>query len=287
MYDVNKDGQLSESELNAFLSQQTNPDKAVDSTEGDFYQIAERNQNGKGTYYHRFYPFFVERYRSMPSMQMLEIGLDTGTSLNLWKEYFPTAKIWGMDILKKNFADERVEIFQAAQQDLNAMAELVNASSRGHGKFSFDFIVDDASHFPDDSIASFEYLFKHALEPGGTYVIEDLSTSYDQYEGTQLYGNVVKGLGRQSERNVVNYFREVAHLLNRRWDLVRSSPHYSHTYENADGKREPSTSVADLIKMVSFGQSSVYVVKKTSDEMRRFPAACLESENHMNGVCAE
>ena len=34
-------------------------------------------------------------------LNILEIGVDKGDSLRLWKEYFFNSKIWGLDIEKK------------------------------------------------------------------------------------------------------------------------------------------------------------------------------------------
>jgi len=40
------------------------------------------------------------------------------------------------------------------------------------------FINDDGSHVPEHQLFSFDYLFHELLMPGGTYIIEDVETSY-------------------------------------------------------------------------------------------------------------
>jgi len=116
--------------------------------------------------------------------------------------------------------------------------------------------------------------FLHGLRPGGVYTVEDVSTSYDLFNGHTLYGNKFEGMGRTSERSVVNYFREMAHLINRRWDRSRSSPKYSHVFRDADGAREPSTKVSSWVSMVTFGMDVVIITKQTAAEHARWKYVC-------------
>ena len=41
----------------------------------------------------------------------------------------------------------------------------------------FDIVIDDGGHFMDDIISSFKTLLPH-VRAGGTYIVEDLHTSY-------------------------------------------------------------------------------------------------------------
>lgn len=50
----------------------------------------------------------------------------------------------------------------------------------------FDVILDDASHDPKLTLASFRNLFHDALKPGGVYIVEDLQTHYrESWGGTR------------------------------------------------------------------------------------------------------
>ena len=40
---------------------------------------------------------YFERYR-LKKIKVLEVGVEAGTSLRMWKEYFPNAEIHGFDI---------------------------------------------------------------------------------------------------------------------------------------------------------------------------------------------
>lgn len=119
------------------------------------------------------------------AITLLEIGVGGyadpeggGESLRMWKEFFPRARIVGIDIHPKTgIAEERITILQGDQSD---PAFLDDVAER-YGPF--DIVVDDGSHVCAHVIASFERLFGH-LTDDGIYAIEDLQTSY----WTRTYG---------------------------------------------------------------------------------------------------
>jgi hypothetical protein len=103
-------------------------------------------------------------------------GVHHGGSVQLWRDYFPSARIAGIDadIRGAQIADPtRIELFQGRQDDT---AFLNNVASRIAPE-GFDFIIDDASHLRKPSEASFRALYPH-LKPGGWYAIEDWATGY-------------------------------------------------------------------------------------------------------------
>ena len=264
---------------------------------GDFYQLSlnawggewrKSDKAGKGTIYYRYYPYFCEQLRRLSNLQMLEIGLDVGGSLRLWRSYFPNARIVGTDVKDKSrFAKDGTRIFQAEQTDTAALQRMLDALPRPEPQHAqpFHLIIDDASHYPPDTIASFEYLFVGGLLPGGIYVLEDLSTSYDQIWASKwgLYGHgraEWEEVGRTRKLSVINYFKAMGDLVNRRFEMPpRGSSTWSHQYANADGMREPSTAVAEWVSMVTIAQGIVVVVKKTLDEYELWPNACMPNEN--------
>jgi 8-demethyl-8-alpha-L-rhamnosyltetracenomycin-C 2'-O-methyltransferase len=113
------------------------------------------------------------------AITLLEIGIGGyadpergGESLRMWKEFFPLARIVGIDIHPKTgIAEDRIVVLQGDQSDPRFLDEV--ASRYG----PFDVIVDDGSHVCAHVIASFMHLFGHLTE-GGIYAIEDLQTSY-------------------------------------------------------------------------------------------------------------
>lgn len=117
-------------------------------------------------------------------ISILEIGVESGGSLELWRSYFgPRAKIVGADINPKCKAFESpgtsgTSVRIGDQGDTAFLAQL--ASEFG----PFDIIVEDGSHRHDHQIVAFKALFPH-LKPGGFFCCEDLCTSYwdDEFNG--------------------------------------------------------------------------------------------------------
>ena len=153
--------------------------------DADFYKFGDQSKTDKIFHhaYHRFYPRFIEHYRKLPDkgMAMLEIGLESMKSIPLWTNYFPKAFIYGIDIGFSEIGD-RYRIFQADQSDRSKLEDIVKNKIN---KAIF-LIVDDGSHVPEHQVLSFDYLFEHLLLPGGTYIVEDIETSYWRKNG--LYG---------------------------------------------------------------------------------------------------
>lgn len=120
--------------------------------------------------YDRFYPIFLESFREQ-EFNMLEIGVDRGGSLALWKEYFPKAHIFGADIYQE-WSDERATIFKCDQSNPSDLKELVKKVPK------CKFIIDDASHVPYHQMITFCELFENTLDFGGVYIVEDLECNY-------------------------------------------------------------------------------------------------------------
>lgn len=132
------------------------------------------------------YEAYLEGYRQSP-LAILEIGLGVtgerwkanivqgrnaqgGASLRMWYDYFPQAKIYGIDINACSYLDnERIMTFVADQ----GRVEDLEAFTAAAGEVAFDVIIDDGSHRPDHQQVSFSYFF-HKLKVGGLYFIEDL-----------------------------------------------------------------------------------------------------------------
>jgi len=110
---------------------------------------------------------------------VLEIGIGCeadpaggGNSLRMWRNYFPSATIYGVDLYEKWFDTEtRIIALKADQSDAYSLSQAVA------GCPAFDLVVDDGSHVGAHIITTFDVVFP-MVKPGGYYVIEDLETSY-------------------------------------------------------------------------------------------------------------
>ena len=117
---------------------------------------------------------------------LLELGVYTGGSLLLWRDYFPKGSIVGIDVnLNKEIKPtERICLFEGSQADLEFLSHVANETAPE----GFDIIIDDASHTGELTKTSFWHLFDNHLKPGGLYVIEDWGTGYwdDWRDGKSL-----------------------------------------------------------------------------------------------------
>ena len=118
----------------------------------------------------KHYEVYFELLRDFP-LKILEIGVQSGASLRMWKQYFPKAQIYGIDYYDVDVMEEdRIKVIRGQQKDPKVLEEVLL-----HGPF--DIIIDDGSHKNPDIMASFEYLFPR-MKPGGIYVIEDTTCTY-------------------------------------------------------------------------------------------------------------
>ncbi len=139
--------------------------------ETDLCRIAFNHGTDKGTNGH----FYTAKYHELlkdkrESMQkVMEIGIDRGWSLLMWREYFPNATIYGVDIDYNRLINEpRIKSKRCDQSDVRSLFELA-----GWAGDDFGLIVDDGSHVPEHQILTARAL-GNLLAPDGVYVIEDV-----------------------------------------------------------------------------------------------------------------
>ncbi len=138
-------------------------------------ELAFKHQTDKGTLhgFTRFYhKLFSDRRES--TKKLLEVGIYWGASLFMWREYFPNATIYGMD-LQTNDKAKGQERIVTADVDQDDSKQLTNAIT-GWGTPSFDIILDDGGHFVSQQRTTLETCWRY-LAPGGIYVVEDLHTN--------------------------------------------------------------------------------------------------------------
>jgi hypothetical protein len=139
------------------------------------------DRTDKGYLDHGFvevYEKFFYHLRNSP-IRILEIGIYDGGSLGLWYDYFPNAKIFGIDLSSKTHIDnDRITTFIADQSNRSQLKNFIDT----HGG-DFDIIIDDGGHYMDQQQISFGYLFPF-VKSFGYYIIEDLHTSLTRYHST-------------------------------------------------------------------------------------------------------
>ena len=109
-------------------------------------------------------------------INLLEIGIYKGGSLQLWRDYFPLGNIIGIDLkLPKQFVPgDRIQVFEGSQLNKQFLSNVANKAAPD----GLDIVIDDASHIGEMTKKTFWHLFDHHLKPGGLYAIEDWGTGY-------------------------------------------------------------------------------------------------------------
>jgi hypothetical protein len=137
-------------------------------------QLCEKYHTDKCPGGHNFlgvYELFFNPFRNV-AKKVAEIGIAQGASLNLWKDYFPQATVYGIDIFdNSNLNTERIKTFIGDQSKRESLQGFITK----YGS-DFDFILDDGGHSMEQQQVSFGFLFKH-VKHSGYYIIEDLQTS--------------------------------------------------------------------------------------------------------------
>lgn len=129
--------------------------------------------NGHG--YAEFYDLWFQKNKHTAT-DICEIGVLDGNSIRSCCEYFPNAKIVGLDIFDKtHFDNDRVKTIIIDQSSRNQLVDFVDDCVKK--SISFDVIIDDGSHDIEHQQLTFGILFR-LVKPGGCYIIEDLGSSY-------------------------------------------------------------------------------------------------------------
>lgn len=132
---------------------------------------------GSGHNYTPIYDSFFNKIRHK-KLNFLEIGFYQGSSARMWRDYFPHAEFYFIDI--------DLQWFITYGKDLHATCNLHVVDQSNACRLqefikivgsNFDIIIDDGGHTMQQQITSFTSLFPY-LTSGGIYVIEDLHTSY-------------------------------------------------------------------------------------------------------------
>ena len=111
-------------------------------------------------------------------LRMLEIGVQSGGSINVWKDYYGRGLYYvGMDLnqacKKRERVEDNIHIEIGSQTDLQRLKEICAA----HGPF--DIVVDDGGHAIHQIKTTMGALWPEeakCLTPTAVYAIEDLHT---------------------------------------------------------------------------------------------------------------
>jgi hypothetical protein len=169
----------------------TSADKA--GSRENLTALADRYGSDKGSTKHRYTELYHMLFHPLRdrAINFLEMGLLIGgpehgasadretkdlPSIRMWLEFFPKAKIHGLDVSDFSwFRDDRFT-FHRCDMDLRTNIDAAAAAMP-----ALDVILDDASHASHHQQNAFLSLWPQ-LRPGGLYIIEDLRWQPEAYE---------------------------------------------------------------------------------------------------------
>ena len=124
---------------------------------------------------HSFTEFYDDILKDKRNEQLniLEIGIWNGSSINMWSEYFPNANVYGIDIdinrSNGKIINNNAQVFLCDGTNEEQINDFLNKI----GNPKFDIIVDDGSHLNEHQIKSL-LIFMNYLKDNGIYILEDL-----------------------------------------------------------------------------------------------------------------
>lgn len=188
---------------------------------GDFltngYDVGGTDKNTCHSYIENFYEIEFEEYKNS-KINLLEIGIETGGSLKLWKEYFQNSNlIVGVDISDDKI-DPRYKNISGVEMYFGDAYEEFFKNTLGE----FDIIIDDGPHTLESQLKFIE-LYLPKLKSNGLFVIEDVQ-NVDWFPKLIEKSEIVC----KSIENEIEYVVECVDLRNKkgRWDdlifLIRS-----------------------------------------------------------------
>ncbi|MBK8418332.1 glycosyltransferase [Candidatus Villigracilis saccharophilus] len=173
----------------------------MNKTLDQLYREHKGKLSDKWSLYLTEYDRLFTVYRNQP-VQLLEIGVQNGGSLEIWDQYFPNAgKIIGCDINPScaalQYRSSRIAVVTGDANSDEYQNEILQYAP------TFDIIIDDGSHDSSDIVRSFARYFP-CLNETGMYVAEDLHCSYwDNFEG-----------GLHQPLSAMSFFKRLADILN-------------------------------------------------------------------------
>ncbi len=156
-------------DINEIVPDQVIPENRLE----EFYFKAEHRGVSKWWHYFEVYQTFFQKFVGS-DVKILEIGVNMGGSLQMWKDYFgEKATVVGVDINPdcKQFEEENIHICIGSQADRDFLLSV----SEQWGPF--DIVVDDGSHVSSHQILTFETLFP-LLNENGVFICEDCQCCY-------------------------------------------------------------------------------------------------------------
>ena len=150
-------------------------------------QFNTDKQAGQNQYL-ALYLEYIQRhgFKRDDPLHILEVGTNKGSSLRMWAEYFPNARVCGIDITRQyetpgTLDHDRIFTQLVDQGDRKALFDYALAEEVCVNPDGFDIIIDDGSHEQTHQQITLGVLFGF-LRRGGLFVVEDLITGENWWD---------------------------------------------------------------------------------------------------------
>jgi hypothetical protein len=190
--------------------------------------------------YHEIYPMFINKFINNVG-GMIEIGVATLASVNMWINLFPNLYVYGFDINTDEHG-QQFKIFKGDQSKETDLDNFIKTIDK-----PIYFINDDGSHIPEHQLLTFNKLFP-LLEQGGIYIIEDIETSY--WTKSEIYNYPTK-YGYKNPNSAVELFKNIIDCVNSEFLQQNIDTPIMHL---------------DNIKMISFAYNCIIIEKGTREK---------------------
>jgi glycosyltransferase involved in cell wall biosynthesis len=140
------------------------------------------SENTTSGHRHPYTPIYDDLFSNLRDevINIAEVGIEKNDSINIWRKYFPLAKIYGFE-----FNDEYIENAKSQQlhdvvyEKLNIQDENSIKSTLKKVGVKYDIIIEDSTHIFEDQILFIKNSINY-LKEGGILVIEDIFKSRNE-----------------------------------------------------------------------------------------------------------
>lgn len=222
----------------------------------DAYVAHDGYVSDKWSSYLTVYEELFSALKTKP-IRLLEIGVQNGGSLQIWRRYFPNAvAIVGCDF------DPRVAKLRPGPKIHLVVGDITSASTVESIKRvcpEYDIVIDDGSHRSEHIIAAFQQLFP-LVAPGGLFIAEDLHCSYWKSHNGRLLAPF----------SSIEFFKRLIDAINYdHWRNERQQWTLSSLFAPLSTRRLKKLPLAELhrqVRSVRF-YNSMCIVEKASGEV--------------------
>ncbi len=159
-------------------------------------KLADKYGSDKGALKHDYTDIYTELFEPIRNLKLniLEMGVDSGASIRMWLDFFPNAKIMGLDKDENPGVDDNRYVHFYGSQAHSNLYEIVSSNLLDiFDSLCFDIIIDDCSHETELTIYSYVSL-RRMINKNGLYIIEDCKAKRAKYTTEILgkYGEIRK-----------------------------------------------------------------------------------------------